>query len=119
VTDLHPPLSPFWTGLRARCPRCGEAPLFDGFLTVRERCPGCGLDHTAHDSGDGPAVFIIFVLGFIIVPLALWLERAVEPPMWVHMVIWFTAVLGGTFALLLPFKATMVALQFKYRSPQS
>ena len=30
-------------GLRLRCPRCGEAPLFRGAFTMHERCPRCGL----------------------------------------------------------------------------
>lgn len=113
----YPPRSPFSTGLACRCPRCGEGALFQGYLTVRETCAHCGLDLSKEDSGDGPAVFIIFVLGFTVVPLALWVEASLEPPLWVHAVVWSTVVLGGTLALLRPFKATMIALQYRHRPP--
>ncbi len=113
---MYPPLSPFSTGLRCRCPRCGEAPMFSGLLTVRPHCPACGLDYAKVDSGDGPAVFVILILGFIVVGLALWLEMKYEPPFWLHMVLWAPLILGGSIGLLRPFKATLIALQFKHKA---
>jgi uncharacterized protein (DUF983 family) len=107
------------TGLRLRCPRCGQGRLFKGLLTVVERCPVCQLDLQAHDSGDGPAVFIIFILGFIVVPLALWVEFRFEPPFWVHLLLWPVLLLGGTIGLLRPLKAMMVAQQYRHRSTES
>ncbi|MEQ8165157.1 MAG: DUF983 domain-containing protein, partial [Alphaproteobacteria bacterium] len=65
------PVAPLRAGLRQRCPRCGEGRLFDGYLKVAERCPVCGLELGRHDSGDGPAVFVIFILGALVVALAL------------------------------------------------
>lgn len=113
----YPPLSPFSTGLACRCPRCGQASLFDGFLKVRESCPSCGLDLRNEDSGDGPAVFIIFVLGATVVPLALWVESLFSPPLWVHAALWTVAVIGGTLVMLRPLKAFTIALQFKHKTP--
>lgn len=112
-----PPLSPFSTGLACRCPRCGQGPLFLGYLTVRDACRACGLDLSAEDSGDGPAIFIIFILGATVVPMALWLEASMQPPLWLHAIVWSVVILGGTIALLRPFKAVMVALQFRHRPP--
>lgn len=108
-------VSPFRAGLACRCPRCGEAPLYSGLLTVRERCPSCGLDLHAHDSGDGPAVFVILILGFLVVALALITEAKFEPPLWVHAAIWPVVILGGTFILLRVLKATLIALQYRHR----
>jgi uncharacterized protein (DUF983 family) len=90
--------------------------LFGGFLTVAERCTACGLDLKAADSGDGPAVFIIFLVGPVVVGLAFWVEFAFAPPYWVHMVLWGPAILAGSLALLRPFKATLIALQYKHRA---
>ena len=112
----HPPVSPFYAGMRCRCPRCGEGPLFSGFLTVAERCSVCGLDLKSADSGDGPAVFIIFIIGPIVVGLAFWVEFTFTPPYWVHMVLWVPAILLGSLALLRPFKATLIALQYRHRA---
>jgi len=111
--------SPIAIGLRCRCPRCGEGPLYDGFLTVAERCTVCGLDLRKADSGDGPAVFIIFILGFVVVPLALWVEATFAPPLWVHMVIWPVVIVGGALALLRPAKGILIALQFRHRASDS
>jgi uncharacterized protein (DUF983 family) len=108
-------ISPFQAGLLCRCPRCGQGRLFDGVLTVRERCESCGIDLRAHDVGDGAAVFVILILGFIVVGLALLLEARAEPPLWVHAVIWPVVVLGGTIAMLRPLKATLLALQYRHR----
>ena len=109
------PPSPFLAGVRCRCPQCGEGKLFEGLLAVRERCPVCGLDLRAQDSGDGPAVFVIFVLGFVAMGLVALVEVRFEPPIWVHAAVWPVFVIGGALALLRPLKATLIALQFRHR----
>ena len=75
-------------GLKGRCPRCGEGALFKGGLTLRDKCERCGLDYGFADSGDGPAVFAIFILGFLVLGAALLVEFRLEPPVWVHLVLW-------------------------------
>src|SRR5690606_33886005 len=106
----------FRVALGCRCPRCGDGTLYDGFLNVRGRCDVCGLDMAAHDSGDGPAVLLIFLLGFLFVPAALLFESAVEPPYWLHLVIWPPVILWVTIGLLRPIKALFVAQQYRHRS---
>lgn len=103
-------------GLACRCPRCGEGRLFDGYLTVADRCAVCGLDLRKADSGDGPAVFIILILGVLIVPLAFVVEMALAPPMWVHMAIWPVLIIGIALGLLRPMKGALIALQFRNRA---
>ena len=113
--DWYPPVSPLAAGLGCKCPRCGRGRLFAGFLTVAEKCEACGLELAKHDSGDGPAVFIILILGFIVVGLALWVELRYEPPFWVHAVLWVPFIIVGALLMLRPFKATLIALQYKHR----
>ena len=114
-----PRVSPIAVGLACKCPRCGRGRLFDGFLTVAKACSVCGTDLRKADSGDGPAVFIIFILGFLIVPLALLLESLVQPALWVHIVIWPPVVLGGALGLLRPTKGLLIALQYHHRASES
>lgn len=105
------------TALSCRCPRCGEGALYrPGFsMTVRDECGMCGLPLGRHDSGDGPAVFLIFLLGFLLVPLAWLFESLFAPPLWVHAVLWTAVALGITIGLLRPLKAFVIALQYKHR----
>jgi uncharacterized protein (DUF983 family) len=102
--------------VRCRCPRCGRGKLFDGLLKVRSRCAACGLDLAAEDSGDGPAVLVVFLLGAIVVAGAILLEIFVAPPLWVHVVVWTPTVLGGAILLLRPFKAGLIALQYRHHA---
>ena len=112
------PVSPISAGLAGRCPRCGDGRLFSGFLTLAPKCDACGLDYSFADSGDGPAVFVTLVGGFIVVGLALWTEVMFEPPMWVHLVIFLPLTLVVCLGLLRPMKGVMVATQYRNRAEQ-
>ncbi|GAB4132025.1 MAG: DUF983 domain-containing protein [Rhodothalassiaceae bacterium] len=107
-------VSPLRSGLLCRCPRCGIGALYDGFLTVAPRCRHCALDYSAVDSGDGPAIFIILIVGFLVTFAALAVETAFAPPYWVHAVLWIPAILILSLVLLRPFKAILIALQFHH-----
>ncbi len=108
-------VSPCFAGLRCRCPRCGQGRLLTGLLAVRPECERCGLDFRANDPGDGPAVFVIPILGAVVVAAALSLEMKFEPPLWIHATLWPIFILVGAIGLLRPFKATLIALQFRHR----
>jgi uncharacterized protein (DUF983 family) len=105
-------------GLTCSCPRCGKGRLFQGFLTLRLRCDVCGLDYSFADAGDGPAVFIMFIAGFIVVGAALVTEVEYEPPYWVHAVLWIPLILIVTIGPLRPMKGLMIALQFHHKAEQ-
>jgi uncharacterized protein (DUF983 family) len=103
------------SGLRCRCPACGEGALFQGFLTVRPRCSVCGVDLSAQDSGDGPVAFIILIVGGIVVGLALITEVKYAPPVWLHLLLWLPLTMVLVLALMRPLKAILIALQYKHR----
>lgn len=109
-----------WAGLTGRCPNCGRGQLFQGALSlnVREACPSCGLEYRFVDSGDGPAVFAIFILGFLILGLALVVEFSFHPPLWVHVVLWTPVTFGVALGLLRPLKGLLIALQFKHKAEE-
>ena len=109
-----PPVSLARAALACRCPRCGQGALFTGLLTVRSACPVCGLDLSAQDAGDGPAVFVILFLGLIVVGLAAFVELTFSPPIWVHMALWTPLIIGGAIAMLRPLKAGLIALQYRH-----
>ena len=109
-------VSPFRAGLTCKCPACGEGKLFSGFLDVVPECANCGQDFAAANSGDGPAVFIILIVGFAVVGLAFWVEATYSPPYWLQLTIWMPTILITSIGLLRPFKATLIALQFKHKA---
>jgi uncharacterized protein (DUF983 family) len=114
----HPKLSPIRTGLACRCPRCGNGRLFEGFLNLRPRCESCGLDYAFADAGDGPAVFVIFIAGFIVVGSALIVEFKYEPPFWVHALLWLPLIFATTLLPLRPMKGLMIALQYHHKAAE-
>jgi uncharacterized protein (DUF983 family) len=81
------PVDPVKTGVKGCCPRCGEGRLFEGVLSLRPRCAACGLDYGFADAGDGPAVFVILIVGFIVIGMVLWLQVNYAPPIWVHILL--------------------------------
>lgn len=103
----------------ARCPRCGEGRLYTGFLTVAPSCTVCGLKLAGHDTGDGPAFFIMLPLCIIVAVLALLTDVNFRPPMWLHMVVWPTVILGSVALTLRPVKALMIALQYRHRDVEN
>lgn len=107
-------VSPFKAGLLCRCPRCGEGKLFKGYLKLAPTCSACGLDLAFADSGDGPAIFVIFLVAPLIIALAMVVGAIFNPPPYVHLFLWIPATLILSLALLPPFKATMVALQYRH-----
>jgi uncharacterized protein (DUF983 family) len=113
-SDQEP--SPLAAGLLSRCPRCGEGRLFQGFLALRPRCEHCGLDYSFADSADGPAFFVMFASGLIVVASALTVEILYAPPYWVHALLWGPLILLTTLLPLRPVKALLIALQFHHRA---
>ena len=113
-----PLVSPYVAGITCRCPRCGKGKLFQGFLTLRPSCDVCGLDYGFIDSGDGPAVFIILIAGFIVVGAALVVEVLYQPPFWLHAVLWGPLILLTTLGPLRPMKGLLIALQYHHRAAE-
>ena len=106
------------SGLLGRCPRCGKGRLFQGFLALRPRCEHCGLDFSFVDSADGPAVFVIFISGFIVAGSALAVEMLYAPPYWVHAVLWGPLILITTLGPLRPMKGLLIALQYHHKAAE-
>ena len=111
-------VSPLYAAFLARCPRCGKGPLFKNVLELRPKCERCGLDYRFIDTGDGPAVFAIFILGFLILGLALYVEFTFEPPVWVHVVLWGLATPLIALVLLRFLKAMLIVLQYRNKAEE-
>lgn len=113
-----PPVDPVSAGLKGRCPRCGEGRLFSGFLAVGERCGNCRLDYSFADAGDGPAVFVILLIGFLVVGLALWLDVSYAPPIWLHLLLWIPLTVILSLTALRLIKGLLITLQYRNKAAE-
>lgn len=104
-----------WRGSRLRCPACGRGRLFRSYLKVAESCASCGeaLHHQRAD--DAPAYFVILIVGHVVAGLALTVETAYKPEMWVHWVLWLPLALAMTLTGLPMVKGALVGLQWALR----
>jgi len=100
-------------GVRNRCPSCGEGRLFAGYLKVVGACEACGAPLGRLRADDAPPYFTIFLAGHILVPPVLWIERAFQPPMWLHMVVWLPLFTAACILLLRPVKGATVGWMMK------
>jgi uncharacterized protein (DUF983 family) len=105
-------------GVLGRCPSCHRGKLYEGYLALAPRCDVCGLDYRFADSGDGPAVFVILVTGFIVVGAALIVEILYSPPYWLHAALWGPLAIILPLVLLRSFKGVLIALQFRHKAEE-
>ncbi len=110
--------NPILNGLAARCPKCGKGPLLHNVLAVREACPACGQSFAFADSGDGPAVFVIMILGALALGLALFIEFRFEPPFWVHLVVEGLFIPLVAVIMLRLLKGVLINLQYVHKAEQ-
>jgi len=106
---------PLASALKGHCPRCGAPGLFAGPVGFAARCRGCGLDFQAFNVGDGPAAFLILIVGAIVTGGAIWLELAASPRWWVHLV-WVPVAAALTILGLRLGKAALLAQEYKHRA---
>ena len=109
---MNPALS---SAIAGRCPRCDKGRLFSGWVTFAPRCPVCGLDFSSFNVGDGPAAFLIFIVGTIVVVGALVIDGAFSPPWWVHL-IWIPVAATLTIGGLRVSKAWLLGQEYRHRA---
>lgn len=100
-------------GLRNRCPACGLGHVFQGFLKVRSECPHCGAPLGRVRADDVPPYFTILIVGHVVVPLMLLVERQWSPPLWLHAAIFLPLTLFLCLVLLRPVKGATVGLMLR------
>ena len=101
--------------LAGACPRCGARTLFAGLVNFAKCCRTCGLSFESFNVGDGPAAFLIFIVGTIVVVGALVVDGALSPPWWVHLV-WIPVAAALTVLGLRISKAWLLAQEYRHRA---
>jgi uncharacterized protein (DUF983 family) len=102
-------------GALARCPACGKGAIFGRYLKVNSDCTACGLGLHHHRADDAPPYFTMLILGHILVPLTLMLERAFSPPLWLHFTLWLPLTLILSMLILPRIKGALIGFQWAHR----
>jgi uncharacterized protein (DUF983 family) len=102
--------------IRGLCPKCGAPGLFVGLVRFSPRCVSCGLDFGQFNVGDGPAAFLIMIVGAIVTILAVVVQLQFEPPFWVHILLWVPTTLALVLGLLRVAKGALMALEYRNRA---
>lgn len=99
--------------MRGLCPRCGQGALFEGFLGIKPHCSACGLDFGFADSGDGPAFFVMSIVGCLAVLVAVIVRFGFGAPAGAALIASFLVTILATLATLRPAKGLLIGLQYK------
>lgn len=105
-------LSALGRGFLCRCPACGKGRLFPRFLKVADRCAACGEDLHHQRADDAPPYFTMFIVGHIVIPAMLVVEKLYHPALELHLALWVPLTLVLTFALMPRVKGAVVGLQW-------
>lgn len=98
------------------CPRCGSNTLFTGGIRFAGKCRPCGLDFTRFNVGDGPAAFLTLIVGALVTGMALILDTAVQPPFWVHAIVWVPVTALAVIYGLRVGKAALLAAEYRQKA---
>jgi uncharacterized protein (DUF983 family) len=115
MSDTPPP-EVIDAALQGLCPRCGSKTLFAGIIRFAPSCRTCGLDFSAFNVGDGPAAFLTLIIGTVVTVFAIVVELSLEPPLWVHSILWVPLTLGLVLGSLRLAKAALLALGCNIRA---
>lgn len=112
-------VSPLSAGLGCRCPECGEGPAFKTYLGLAPGCTSCGADFSKADSGDGPAFFVMFLVGILVTPPVLLVQVLFDPPAWVQVLLWAPVIVLTSVWLLRLSKSILFALQWSNQAEEA
>jgi uncharacterized protein (DUF983 family) len=101
-------------GAANRCPSCGRGSLFRGYLRVAELCGACGAPVGRIRADDAPPYFTIFIVGHIVIPLMLVVERGYAPSPWTMAAVFLPLTLLMSLVLLRPVKGATVGLMMRF-----
>ncbi|MGV2496076.1 DUF983 domain-containing protein [Pelagerythrobacter aerophilus] len=101
------------------CPRCGGKTLFAGGLRFADKCGACELDYGTFNVGDGPAAFLTLLIGAAVTALAISVELAFRPPLWLHALMWVPVTTLAVIFGLRVAKAALLASEFRNRAKEA
>jgi uncharacterized protein (DUF983 family) len=101
-------------GLVGRCPACGQGRLFDGFLRIVAECEHCHAPLGLARADDAPPYFTILIVGHIVIPGLLIMQKLSDPPTWLLSVIFVPLTVLLAIGLIRPVKGATVGLMLSF-----
>jgi uncharacterized protein (DUF983 family) len=108
-----------WRGLQRRCPNCGRGPLMATYLRQVDQCAMCGEPYGHIRADDAPPWLTILAVGHVVVPTAIAVESMATWPVWMATIVWATAALALSAAVLPRAKGLFLAAIWSLRAPGS
>ena len=106
-------------GLVGRCPVCGKGRIFDGFLRVVTQCEHCAAPLGLARADDAPPYFTILIVGHIVIPAMLIMQKMSDPPTWLLSAIFLPLTVVLAIGLLRPIKGATVGLMLSFNMLKS
>ncbi len=106
-------------GLAGRCPACGQGRIFDGFLRVAPECEHCHAPLGLARADDAPPYFTILIVGHIVIPAMLIMQKMSDPPDWLLAVIFLPLTVVLAIGLIRPIKGATVGLMLTFNMLKS
>jgi uncharacterized protein (DUF983 family) len=104
-----------WRGFKKTCPSCGNGHIFNSYLGIVASCPHCGIALHHQRADDAPPYFTVFVVGHIVIPSMLLVEKMWKPELWIHFSLWLPLTVLLTLWLLPRIKGAIVGFQWALR----
>lgn len=98
------------------CPKCGMGKIFEGFSKVKATCSKCKLPLDNENSGDGPAAFLLLIIGFPAIFLVGYLAVVKNWNYTSLLLLFAVLTFLGIGIFLRPLKAFFVILQYYTKS---
>lgn len=106
-------------GLRMRCPKCGDAPLFHAYLKQVEHCGSCGENWGEVRADDGPAWATMLVVGHLLAPFFYYIIFKANLPSWAPALILCALAIVMSLWLLPRMKGLFIGLLWVTQAPTS
>jgi uncharacterized protein (DUF983 family) len=103
----------FQAALSGLCPRCHAKTLFEAPARVALKCTACELALGALERGGRLSGVFTALVAIVIMLLAMGLDAALRPPLWLHAVIWVPVTLIGVIGGLRLFKAALLYANYE------
>ena len=98
-------------GFNKICPQCAGSPIFKKYIKTYNKCKKCGLKLSDYKSDDGPAYITIFIVGHILIPIILLIEKYFSPPILSQMILWPIITIAMSLWLLPRIKGAFIGIQ--------